>query len=164
MKKFIYFSVIVTSLIASPIPKDNSFFVSADVGQLKVRDYSLIAGIKFGYYFYDPNRFKINNRIYVDLKKVDSSASFYISSLNLDWIKNTSKINPYIGLNVGYLYFKQNGIDSSSQIWGINAGGIIYFSKTLGIELLYKWQKSIDKQEMWDRALQTIEGSLEVSF
>jgi len=164
MKKLIYFSLIATSLMASPIPKDNSFFVSADAGQLKIRDYSTIAGVKFGYYFYDPNKFKINNRIYVDVKKVDSSASFYISSLNIDWIKNTSVINPYIGVNIGYLYFKQNGINNSSQIWGINAGGIVYISKYLGIELLYKWQKSIDKQEVWDRPLQTIEGSLEVSF
>jgi hypothetical protein len=163
MKKFLLISLSALALFAVT-PKDNKFFVGFDAGKLKIRDSSTIYGGKIGYYFYDKNRFLINNRIYIDFKKVDSSADFYIYTANIDWIKNTGSINPYVGLNVGYLSFEQGDVDESSGVWGFNAGAIFYILDNFGIEILFKWQKSFNKKNIWDRALKTIEGNIEFSF
>ena len=163
MKKTIILSLSAIALLAIT-PKNDKYFVGIDAGKIKIRDTSTIYGGKIGYYFYEENRFLINNRAYIDFKKVDSSADFYIYSANIDWIKNTNLINPYLGLNIGYMSFKEGDVDESSGVWGFNAGAIYNLNENIGIEFLFKWQKSFDKKDIWDRPLKTLEGSIEYSF
>jgi hypothetical protein len=164
MKKLITLIGICGALFATDI-KNNQFFINANIGDLRINDSSGIYGIKLGYYFYDPNSYKINNRISLNLNKVNSNADFYIDSLKLDWIKNTSTIfAPFVGINVGYLYFKSHGNDYSTNIWGGEVGILCEVTNNLSIEVEGTYQKAFDKQHLWQDPLKTVKAGIEVSF
>jgi hypothetical protein len=164
MKKIITTLGLCGLLFATTIKQD-SFFVNINGGSLKINDTSTIYGVKVGYYFYDPNLYKINNRISIDANKVDSNADFYITSLKLDWIKNTSTIfAPFVGLNIGYLYFKSNGNDYSTNIWGGQIGVLCQIKKNVDIEIEGSYQKAFQKKNLWNTELKTIKAGVEFSF
>ena len=164
MKKLIIFCVFISFLFANNI-KDNKWFVNVNGGKLKIHSYSSVVGVKIGYYFYDPNIYKINNRIYVDVAKVDSNADFYITSLKLDWIKNNlGFIAPFVGVNVGYLYFKQNNNDYSAGVWGGEAGFLFNITEHFSLEIEACYQKAYEKTNIWNTPLKTLKAGLEVSF
>jgi len=164
MKKLVTFLIICVSLFSSTI-KNNKFFINLNGGVLKVYQTKSFEGIKFGYYFYDKNRYFVSNRIYVETKKINASADFYISTVNLDWLfNNKTFVTPYVGLNVGYLYFKDNGIDDSSGVWGLEGGLMLNITNNIGLDFRFTWQKAYEKQSVWNRSLKEFEGGLEISF
>jgi len=145
--------------------KDGKYFVNIDYGSLKVYDTKSFEGIKFGYYFYDENIYYINNRIYLEAKKINTSADFYTFTGNLDWLfNNKTNFTPYLGVNIGYLYFEDDNEDYSTNIWGIEGGLFINIKDNLGIDIRYTWQKAWEKQHIWNRALKEIEAGVEFSF
>ena len=165
MKKFILSAILLGSLAFANDIKNNNFFVRVDGGVLKVHDSNGMEGISAGYYFYDPNEYKINNRIYIDFKKVNSDADFYVTSLKLDWIKNTSTLfAPFVGINVGYLYFDDNGDDYSTGVWGGELGLLVELKENLNLNLEFCYQKAFDKQDIWNTPLKTFKAGLEIDF
>jgi hypothetical protein len=163
MKKIILFLGLCGVLFATTI-KQNTYYINANIGNLKINDSTTIYGVKAGYYFYDPNIYKINNRISLDLNKIDSNADFYITSLKLDWIKNTSTFfAPFVGINIGYLYFESNGYDYSTNIWGGEAGILFEFEK-FNIELEGVYQKAFEKKQLWKDPLKTIKIGIEINL
>lgn len=164
MKKLIGLIGICVALFATDV-KNNQFFINANVGNLKINNSSGVYGIKLGYYFYNPNSYKVNNRISLDLDKVNSTADFYIDSLKLDWIKNTSSIfAPFIGLNMGYLYFKSNGNDYSTNVWGGQIGVLCQLTEHINLEIEGCYQKAFQKKNLWNEPLKTLKTGIEFSF
>ena len=165
MKKILIFIFILNSFLFANAIKKDTFFVKLNSGMLKVHESDSIIGLAAGYYFYDPNIYKINNRIYIDFKKVNTDADFYITSLKLDWIKNTSSvIAPFLGVNIGYLYFNDNGVDYSTNIWGGELGVIIEITYNFNINIEVCYQKAIEKQDIWNTPLKTFKGGIEFDF
>jgi hypothetical protein len=164
MKKIITILGLCGLLFATNI-KQNSFFINANVGKLKINDSSNIYGVQLGYYFYDPNEYKINNRISIEVNKVNSNVDFYITSLKLDWIKNTSTFfAPFVGLNVGYLYFNSNANDYSTHTWGGEIGILCQLTKHINLEIESGYQKAFQKKKIWNTPLKTIKTGIEISF
>jgi outer membrane autotransporter protein len=164
MKKMVSLLGLCGLLFATNIKQD-SLFINANIGKLKINDSSTIYGVKVGYYFYDTNRYKINNRISIDASKVDSNADFYITSLKLDWIKNTSTIfAPFVGINVGYLYFRRHRNDYSTNVWGGEIGILCEITNNISIELEGTYQKAFEKKDLWQDPLKTVKAGVEVSF
>jgi len=164
MKKLIAFFILISSLFANNI-KNNQWFFNINAGKLKIHSSNSIIGLKLGYYFYDPNAYQINNRVYLDVEKVDSNADFYITSLKLDWIKNTSTIfAPFIGLNIGYLYFDNNSNDYSTNIWGAQAGLLINITQHFALDIEGCYQKAYEKKNIWNTPLKTAKMGIEISF
>jgi len=164
MKKLVLLLLICVSIFAFDI-KDNRFFINLNGGALKIYQTKSFEGVKLGYYFYDPNIYHINNRIYIESKKINTTADFYISTINLDWLFNNKTIfTPYVGLNFGYLYFKDNGIDDSSGIWGAEGGIILNITNHIGLDFRFTWQKAYEKQRVWNRSLKSADAGLEISF
>ena len=165
MKKILISSLCVGSFLFANTIKDNSWFVNVNAGGIDIQSSNSVIGVAAGYYFYDPNIYKINNRIYVDVQKVNSDADFYITSLKLDWIKNTSThFAPFAGLNVGYLYFKNNGYDYSTNIWGAQAGILYEVIPNLRLNASFCYQKAYEKQNIWNTPLKTVKLGLEIGF
>ena len=165
MKKILLGSLLIGSVLFANDIKNDSWFVRGDVGVLKVHDSNSIEGISAGYYFYDPNEYKINNRIYVDFKKVNSGADFYVTSLKLDWIKNTStSFAPFVGVNLGYLSFNDDGSDFSTGVWGGELGLLFEINEQINLNFEFCYQKAFDKQDLWNTPLKTFKGGLEFDF
>lgn len=165
MKKILISSFLVGSVLFANTIKDNTFFVRADGGVLKVHDSDSMEGISAGYYFYEPNKYRINNRIYIDFKKVNSGADFYVTSLKLDWIKNTSSpFAPFVGINGGYLYFEDNGYDFSTGVWGGELGVIYELNYNININTEFCYQKAFNKQNIWNTPLKTFKVGMEFDF
>jgi len=154
MKKIILALIIAISAYANSI-KDDTFFAGVSAGAIDIYSTDTTLDAKLGYYFYSPNRFHINNRIYADFNYVNSDADFYITSLKLDWIKNNSKVSPFLGLSYGYMYFKQNGIDLSTSVWGVQGGILINMNEKFDVEISANWQNAIDKKDTWDRSIKS---------
>ena len=164
MKKIGIALSLATALFAGNI-KNDKWFLNANIGTLKIYDSSSLFGLKAGYYFYDPNIYQINNRISVDFNIVDSNADFYITSLKLDWIKNgSSRVSPFVGLNIGYLYFDQNNNDNSAGIWGGELGALFNVTQNVSFELEACYQKAYEKTNIWTKPLKTLKVGLEYSF
>jgi outer membrane receptor protein involved in Fe transport len=164
MKKIITTLGLCGLLFATDI-KDNQFFIGVNAGNLTIHKSSFIWGVKAGYYFYDPNSYKINNRFYLDINKVSSSADFYITSLKIDWIKNNStNFSPFLGLNIGYLYFEDKGYDYSSNAWGGQIGVLYKFTNNFSLEMEWCYQKPFKKKKVWNTPLKTLKGGIEISF
>jgi len=164
MKKLITFLSLLTFLFANNV-KDGKWFVNLNGGSLKIHSTDSVIGLKVGYYFYDPNIYKINNRILIDFKKVNSDADFYVTSLKLDWLKNTSTgFVPFLGVNIGYLYFKENSNDYSAGIWGGELGIMYEFSDNFAIEIEGCYQKAYEKTNIWNSPLKTLKGGVEFTF
>lgn len=164
MKKMVSLLGLCGLLFATNIKQD-SLFINANIGKLKINDSSTIYGVKVGYYFYDTNKYKINNRISIDANKVDSNADFYITSLKLDWIKNTSTIfAPFVGINLGYLYYDSNGNDYSTNAWGGQAGVLLQITKNFNLEIEGTYQKAFQKKKLWNTALKTLKAGIEFNF
>jgi len=164
LKKIIAVCLIGGVALATDI-KDDTIFVGASVGSLKIHDSSSTYGVKAGYYFYNPNVYKINNRVYVDFEDVDSSADFYITSLKFDWIKNTSTpFAPFVGLNVGYLYFSQDGDNYSTGVWGGQLGVLCQLTSNITADLEASYQKAYTNTEIWSTALKTMKIGVEYNF
>jgi hypothetical protein len=164
MLKKIITGFFTLSLLGASNIKDNQVSINVNIGGLKIHDTSKVFGAKIGYYFYDPNPYKINNRIALDIQKVDSDASFYITSLKLDWIKNNAFFSPFMGINLGYLYFKQNNQDYSTNIYGAEAGIQLNISSAVCFEIELSYQKAFEKKEIWNTPLKQLTGGIEVSF
>ena len=165
MKKILIGSVLVGSIVFANTIKNNMFFVKADAGVLKVHDSDSMEGISAGYYFYEPNKYRVNNRIYIDFKKVNSDADFYVTSLKLDWIKNTfSPFAPFVGINLGYLSFDDKGDDFSTGIWGGELGIIYELNYNININAEFCYQKAFDKQNLWNTPLKTLKAGIEFDF
>jgi hypothetical protein len=164
MKKLMILLSICGLLFATDI-KHDKFFVNINGGKLKIHNTSNVIGTKIGYYFYDPNIYKINNRICIDVEKVDSNADFYISTLKLDWIKNTSRFfAPFVGINLGYLYYDSNGNDYSTNAWGGQAGVLLQITKNFNLEIEGTYQKAFQKKKLWNTALKTLKAGIEFNF
>ena len=165
MNKLILSVVLIGSLAFANNIRNDAYFVSVDIGSLKVHDSDMVYGASFGYYFYDPNIYEINNRIVVDFKKVDSDADFDVFSLKLDWIKTTSTpFAPFLGVNLGYLYFEDNGVDYSTGVYGGELGLIYEVNYNINLNAEFVYQKAFDKQDVWNTGLKTFKIGLEYSF
>ena len=164
LKKIIAVCLIGGVAFATDI-KDDTFFIGTSIGSMKIHDSSSTYGVKVGYYFYDANSYGVNNRISVDFEDIDSSANFYITSAKLDWIKNTSTpFAPFVGINIGYLYFSQNGDTYSTGVWGGEIGILSQLNQNLTAEFEYVYQKAYTHKETWNTALKTAKVGLEYSF
>ena len=165
MKKILIISFLLFSSLFANTIKNNSWFVNINTGEIKIHNSDSVESIGVGYYFYDPNIYKINNRIYIDVEKVNSEAEFYVTSLKLDWIKNTSTpFAPFVGLNVGYLSFSENGNDYSTNVWGGELGLLFEINEQINLNFEFCYQKAFDKQNLWNTPLKTFKGGLEFDF
>jgi len=165
MKKTLLVTLMILSSIYANDIKSNNFFMSVNYGKLKIYSSTNYKSLKIGYYFYDPNIYLLNNRIYVDISKVNSNAKFYITSLKLDWISNkNSIIKPYLGVSTGYIYYKYNQIDSSTSTYGFQAGIMLDIIKHISLDMSGSWQKAYKKQNIWKKPIKSGEVGLEISF
>ena len=72
----------------------------------------------------------------------------------------SNTIEPYIGLNVGYLnYESTNDIDMSGFIYGAQAGVIVKVNESIEMDLMYRYSLSNATQDDRDAALDHI-GSI----
>jgi hypothetical protein len=163
MKKMILIITLISLLSATNI-KDNQYTININAGAIKIHDSEAIFGIKLSYYFYDPNIYRINNRIALELERVNSDAAFYITSLKLDWIQNNNFINPFIGINLGYISFEEHKKDYSTNAYGAQAGLQFNLSDKISFELEFCYQKAFEKKEIWNTPLKKLKGGIEVSF
>jgi len=164
MIKKIIIGIFSLSLLGATNIKNNQVAVNLNIGALKIHDTSTIFGAKIGYYFYDPNPYRINNRIALEIQRVDSDASFYITSLKLDWIQNNKTINPFIGINLGYISFEEDKKDYSTNTYGAEAGVQFNLSSAVCFEIEFTYQKAFEKKETWNTPLKQLTGGIEVSF
>ena len=164
MKKKIVTILTLSSLLLATNVKDDEFFLSINGGVLRIHDNSSTVGVGVGYYFYDPNSYKINNRISITVDKVDSDASFYVTSLKLDWIKNTPSLSPFVGFNIGSLYFDDNGNSYSTGVWGGQAGLIYQITNSISLDVEGFYQKAYHKKDIWNTPLKQVKAGLEFSF
>jgi hypothetical protein len=133
-------------------------------GTLDIYSSKSLANLKIGYYFYDPNSYNVNNRIYLDMNYIDSSADFYITNLKIDWIKNNELFSPFVGLSVGYIYYNENDNDYSTTAWGINGGLLINITSSINFELSASWQKAMQKKDVWNKNIRSLEGGIILNF
>jgi len=163
MKKTILSLCLLTTIAFSGNIKD-TFFMSIKGGKIKIFSSENTASLNIGYYFYDQNKYSINNRVYLNFNYIDSTADFYITNLKLDWIKNYSTFSPFVGLNIGYLYFNQNNNDYSAGIWGVQGGLIINLNDVFDIELSATWQKAFEQTDIWSKNIKSASAGLIINF
>ena len=164
MKKIFLTLLVLSSLFANEI-KDNKLFVNLNIGKIKNHNSTNTAGIKAGYYFYTPNKYKVSNRISIGTNIVDSSGDFYIYSFMVDWLfNNSTSFVPFVGLNLGYLYFEENNIDTSSGIWGAQGGLLYNLTSSISLEIEATYQKTYENKNVWNKPLKKIDAGIEFSF
>ena len=165
MKKILVGISIVSSLFASNIKMDDTF-VSIEYGATKIKNTEKDVGVKIGSYIYSDNIYNINNRIYISENKVltDDDISFYKTKLSLDWIGTNSTLKPFIGISLGYVYYKTQGIDYSTGTKGVQAGLIYYLGDSFELEGGASWNKAMQKNTVWSNPIKEVYGSLNYSF
>ncbi|WP_456479816.1 hypothetical protein [Nautilia sp.] len=163
MKKFAFIMGFISCIYAANI-HSNSYYLNISGGSVNIYSSETTASAAVGYYYYDPNRYLINNRFSLEFNYIDSKADFYITNFKIDWIKNNEKFSPFIGLNTGYLYFNQNNSDYSTGVWGAQGGIIVNISKKFEIQFSATWQKAFSKKNIWDKSIRTFKGGININF
>jgi len=163
MKKILAALLFVSIAFSSNI-KDDTYFLGFGGGKIKILSTESTASVNFGYYFYDPNIYKITNRIYLNFNYIDSDADFYITNLKLDWIKSGDIFSPFLGVSVGYLYFDQNNNDYSTNIWGFQGGLMLSLGSVIDIELSASWQKAFEKKNIWNNNIKNVSAGININF
>ena len=164
MKKLLSIGLLASSLLLANNIKNDQFSVSAKFGSLTIHDSDTVEGVGIGYYFYDPNIYQINNKISLEFENVNSDATFYITSVKLDWIKNNRYFSPFVGINVAYLYFDDDGYDQSTNAWGGQAGLIYQINPNVSVNAEFCFQKAFDKKDIWNTPLKTYSLGVEYTF
>ena len=121
---------------------------------------------KVGFYFYDPNPYLINNRLYLSGSKVlTDNTSFYTAKLSLDWVfNNIPFIKPYVGLNGGYIYNMAGKNNYSSGSYGFQAGVLLYIGSYIELEIGGSTDKATQHTDIWQKNLKKIYAGLNISF
>ena len=158
MKKILFFISLVSLMFAAPI-KNNSYFLGVSYDRMKINSFSNQYSITLGYYFYDPNIYRINNRIYLK-ESYTAGKNIFSTSANLDWIvRNYSFLSPIVGVNAGYLSNKKGNI--STGFWGINLGLNGYINRYVDIDLIGVVKKGFNDKKL-KKAIKEV--SLGVNF
>lgn len=163
MRKFLISASLLATISQAAITND-TYFIKANIGQEKMHKTKIEAGIAFGYYFYDPNKYNIYNRIYAEANHVFTDDTFNIFNLNLDWIIKREDISPYFGMNLGYLNFEANNQNFDAGSYGFNAGVIIPINYNMDFEVGFKWIKAFEKQDIWTTAIKKWDIGISYSF
>ena len=164
MKKVLFFLILTTSFIwASSVNKKN-YFLSINGGITDVYTSKSCYSVGIGTYYKFENKYDIINRFTLGFNYIDSSADFYITNFKVDWIKNVGFLSPYLGINIGYMYYNQNNNDFSSTVLGFQGGVIIPVTNNIEIELSAIWQKAVEKQNIWYKSIRTYKGGLNFKF
>lgn len=165
MKKILLGISLVSSVFASDIKIDNTF-VSVESGITKIKNSENFVGVKLGTYIYSDNIYKINNRIYVSAGKVltDSAISFYTTKASLDWIGTTSSLKPFVGVSLGYIYYKTGGVEYSVGTKGAQAGLIYHIGNSIEVETGASWERAMEKKTIWSNSIKKAYASFNYSF
>jgi hypothetical protein len=169
MKKLLFVCLFITSILAGNIKTDDTI-IGIHTGSIKLSndtDSEKDIGVKLGYYFYDPNKYIISNRLYFEASRIlKDNSSLYSGELNLDWIFNQlNYIKPFIGANLGYLYDNDNN-DNSTSFYGFNAGILIYLGDFIELEGGAKINHPLnnDTKDLYPDNFKKIYGSINFSF
>ena len=120
---------------------------------------------KVGRYFYDSNIYNISNRIYLGTSRVlADDISFYTANINLDWIKPIGFLGPFLGLNIGYIYYSENDKDYSSANYGINFGVLFYIGGHFEFEVSAGIDTPTDKNEKLNSNIKKGYAGVNISF
>lgn len=150
MKKILISGLIIAFSNAAII--DNKSFIKINGGIEEMHKSKSEMGIAAGYYFYEPNKYNIYNRIYIQANHVFTSDTFNIFNINLDWIIKR-KISPYFGINVGYLNFEADNTNYDAGSYGFNGGILFPINYNMDIDVGFKWIKAYQKQDIWTTAI-----------
>jgi len=166
MKKLVFMLLATSAIWAGNIKTNN--FIGIFAGSDKLTSNTSAEnyiGAKFGYYFYEHNKYNLSNRVYLNVNKIlKDNSSLYEANINLDWIFNQiSFLKPFIGVNAGYLYDNDNN-DNSTSSYGFNAGILVYLGDAIELEAGVKIQHPLDNSNIWPNNFKKVYGGINISF
>jgi hypothetical protein len=145
MRKILFILIAVFSFAQV---KNDQYFIGVGAGKFKGNDSYTIFDMRIGYYFYDPNIYKINNRIYIEgyYIKDDNADKYLIGDIKLDWIKNNQIFSPFVGINTGISYYKNINTQTFGT-WGFEVGVIANLTNAFEIEAAFTYRKPYEKRD-----------------
>ena len=153
----------LTVLMANAAILDNTTFIKINAGYEKMHKSKTEIGIAAGYYFYQPNKYNIYNRIYAQANHVFTDDTFNIFTLNLDWIIKR-EISPYFGVNIGYLNFEADNSNYDAGSYGFNAGILFPINYKIDTDISFKWIKAFQKQDVWTNSIKKLDIGISYNF
>jgi opacity protein-like surface antigen len=93
---------------------------------------------------------------YYDNTDDDMNVETMLLTVDYFFLENTSSVQPYLGLNVGYANYESTGIDDSDFLYGGQAGLLFDVSSDFDLDLSYRY--SLTNMDVMDHA-----GSLMLS-
>jgi len=169
MKKIVLAILFVSSIFAQNIK--TGWFAGIEGGRTTTQTNDVtdtFFGIKLGTHFYDKNIYAISNRVYGSLDRVtQTNSDFYKAQFNVDWIFNSlDYIKPFIGANLGYIYFNDNTNDTSHSTgtYGFQTGLLFYIGDIVELEIGAKLDYAVNDNTFWQDTLKSGYASLNFSF